>query len=93
MRSTIFQRGEPSASAPSRSSLGTSRSVSSVARVMIGHMSTVSAMAPAHAEKECMAMTTTAQMKAPATIEGVDSRISATNRTTAARRPRPYSDR
>ena len=49
MRSTIFHRGTPKASAASRRSFGTRRRLSSVARVMIGHMSTVSAMEPATA--------------------------------------------
>ena len=40
-----------------------------------------------------MATTTSAQMKAPATIEGVDSRISATNRTPEASLPLSNSER
>ena len=92
-RAIVFHLGTPRASAPSLSSWGTSRRISSVARVMIGHIRTVSAMAPASAEKVPIATTTTAQMNAPATIDGVESRISATKRTAEASRPRPYSDR
>ncbi len=32
-------------------------------------------------------------MKAPATIDGIDSKISAVKRTTLAIRPEPYSER
>jgi len=50
-------------------------------------------MPAASAEKLPSATTTSAQMKAPATIDGIDSKISAVKRTTAATRPLPYSDR
>jgi hypothetical protein len=85
--------GNPSASPASRRSSGTSLRISSVARVKIGHISTVSESAAAKPEKVPMATTTTAQMNAPATIDGVESRMSATNRMAPASRPRPYSDR
>ena len=60
---------------------------------MIGHISTTRASAPASAEKLPSVTTTIDQMNAPATMEGVESRTSATIRTTPANRPLPYSAR
>src|SRR5207244_13571536 len=48
---------------------------------------------PGNAEKDPVSTATSAQMHAPATIDGVDSGTSATNRTVAASGPRPYSAR
>ena len=45
------------------------------------------------AEKLPSWTTTMAQMNAPAMIDGVESRTSATNLTVAANLPRPYSAR
>ena len=93
IRRITLHRGTPRANAPSRSSCGTNRRTSSAALAMIGHINTVSAMPPASAEKLPSVTTTSTQMKAPATMDGVESRISATKRTDLATRPRPYSER
>ena len=60
---------------------------------MIGHIRTESASDAANPEKLPSVSTTSDQMTAPATMDGVDSRISAVKRTTAASFPRPYSAR
>ena len=92
-RRIVFQRGSPRASEPSRSSCGTSRRTSSVARATIGHINTTSASPPANAEKFPNTTTTTVQMKAPATIDGVESSTCETSRIADAVRPLPYSAR
>jgi len=54
------QRGQPSASAPSRRVVGTSLTISSVVRLVTGIISTDSATPPDSAEKWFIGMTTTA---------------------------------
>src|SRR5215467_4686811 len=95
----VFHFGMPSAYAPSRSAAGTSRSISSLARVMVGSISTESASAAAKPEYagrpplkygETTA-TQNARMNRPLTIDGMPVITSTKNRTAPTSRPRPYS--
>ena len=95
----VFHFGMPSAYAPSRSGAGTSRSISSVDRVMVGSISTDSASAAAKPEYSGRpplkyGETTSTQndrMNKPATIDGIPVITSTKNRIVLASRPRPYS--
>src|SRR3954453_15348141 len=78
MERLVRQREYPSASAASRSELGTSLIISSVVRSTIGIMSMASAALPARAEKCFWVATIQAQAKTPTTIEGVRFITSAT---------------
>ena len=87
----VRQRGYPSASAASRSELGTSLIISSVVRSTIGIISIASAALPARAEKCFCVATIQAQAKTPTTIDGVPFSTSATKRVTQVSRLVGYS--
>ena len=97
----VFHCGTPSAYAPSRSGPGTSRSISSVERTMVGSISTVSASEAAKPENRGVPLlnhgltisTQKDRMNRPATIDGMPVITSTKKRTVRANRPRPYSTR
>ena len=89
-----FHCGTPSESAASRICDGTRRSISSVVRTTTGSTMNASATAPASAENRppLKYMTKTAYTNRPSTIDGADSRMSLTKRTTVpSLRLLPYS--
>ena len=97
----VFHCGMPSAYAPSRSGPGTSRSISSVERTMVGNISTVSASEAAKPENRGVPLlnhgltisTQKASTNRPATMDGMPVITSTKNRTVRANLPRPYSTR
>src|SRR5439155_7494651 len=96
----VFHFGMPSAYAPSRSAVGTSRNISSADRTTVGSISTDRASEAANpvwlgrpsglnsGETTC---TQNASTNRPATIDGIPVITSTKKRTARARRPRPYS--
>src|SRR5260364_359711 len=90
----IFHFGAPSANAASRNASGTSLSIFSVVRTIIGICRIASAIAPAQPLKCLNGATNSAYTNRPITIDGALSRISLIKRTlSASRLRRPYSAR
>ncbi len=87
--------GTPSAYAASRSSFGTSFSISSVERTRIGIISTLSATDPMNPIRTPSPANSAnrAYANRPATIEGIPVMTSTSSVIHFASRPRPYSTR
>ena len=92
---TVSHLGTPRAYEASRSSFGTSRSISSTERMTTGVMRTASATAPMSPDRYAGPMMSVNSAKAnrPATIDGMPVITSTRNVIPRATGPRPYSTR